>query len=161
MYRLIWQKPAHFLSAQMALVSTFFQRIIVLGMYNFEDACPFYVSKIKAQVSQQFWPNMAKVANQHIDWPWSQLDLDLLHRNCSLDGMISASRCALVLLTKLVGAGASQTFFRARLFTSQAFHEPEISCQISVLIKKKLRKITLKFGNCMYCIVANSRLGYY
>ena len=35
MYRLICQKPAHFLSAQMALVSTFFQMFIVLGMYNF------------------------------------------------------------------------------------------------------------------------------
>ena len=38
MYRLIWQKPAHFLSAQMALVSTFFQMFIVLGMYNFEPS---------------------------------------------------------------------------------------------------------------------------
>ena len=35
MYRLICQKPAHFLSAQVALVSTFFQMFIVLGMYNF------------------------------------------------------------------------------------------------------------------------------
>ena len=35
MYRLICQKPAHFLSAQMALVGTFFQMFIVLGMYNF------------------------------------------------------------------------------------------------------------------------------
>ena len=34
MYRLICQKPAHFLSAQMALVSTFFKMFIVLGMYN-------------------------------------------------------------------------------------------------------------------------------
>ena len=31
----ICQKPAHFLSAQMALVSTFFQMFIVLGVYNF------------------------------------------------------------------------------------------------------------------------------
>ena len=29
------QKPAHYLSAEMALVSTFFQLFIVLGMYNF------------------------------------------------------------------------------------------------------------------------------
>ena len=36
MYSLICQKPAHFLSAQMALVSTFFQIFIVLGMYNFK-----------------------------------------------------------------------------------------------------------------------------
>ena len=36
MYRLICQKPAHFLSAQMALVSIFFQMFIVLGMYNFD-----------------------------------------------------------------------------------------------------------------------------
>ena len=34
MYRLICQKPAHFLSAQMALLSTFFQMFIALGMYN-------------------------------------------------------------------------------------------------------------------------------
>ena len=32
---LICQKPAHFLSAQMALVSPFFQMFIVFGMYNF------------------------------------------------------------------------------------------------------------------------------
>ena len=31
------QKPAHFLSAQMALVSTFFQMFVVLGMYNFVE----------------------------------------------------------------------------------------------------------------------------
>ena len=36
MYRLFCQKLAHFLSAQMALVSTFFQMFIVLGMYNFD-----------------------------------------------------------------------------------------------------------------------------
>ena len=35
MYWLICRKPAHFLPAQMALVSTFFQMFIVLGMYNF------------------------------------------------------------------------------------------------------------------------------
>ena len=34
MYRLICQKPVHFLSAQMTLVSTCFQMFIVLGMYN-------------------------------------------------------------------------------------------------------------------------------
>ena len=37
MYRLICQKQVHFLSTQMALVSTFFQMFIVLGMYNFEQ----------------------------------------------------------------------------------------------------------------------------
>ena len=37
MYRLICQKPANFLSAQVALVSTFFQMFIVLGMYNFDN----------------------------------------------------------------------------------------------------------------------------
>jgi len=41
MYRLICQKPAHFLSAQMALVSTFFQMFIVLGMYNFGTSFAF------------------------------------------------------------------------------------------------------------------------
>ena len=35
MYRLICQNLAHFLSGIMALVSTFFQMFIVLGMYNF------------------------------------------------------------------------------------------------------------------------------
>ena len=35
MYRLICLKPAYFLSAQMALVNTFFQMFIVLGMYNY------------------------------------------------------------------------------------------------------------------------------
>ena len=35
MYLLICQKPAHFLSAQIALVSTFFQIFIVIWMYNF------------------------------------------------------------------------------------------------------------------------------
>ena len=35
MYRVICQKPFHFLSAQMSLVSTFFQMFIVLGMYDF------------------------------------------------------------------------------------------------------------------------------
>ena len=45
MYMLIWQKPAHFLSAQMALVSTFFQMIIVLGMYNF-DGCANIIARI-------------------------------------------------------------------------------------------------------------------
>ena len=36
MYRLICQKPVQFfLSVQMALVSTFFQKFIILGMYNF------------------------------------------------------------------------------------------------------------------------------
>ena len=36
MYRLICQKPAQFLSAKMALVSTFLQMFIVLGIYNFD-----------------------------------------------------------------------------------------------------------------------------
>jgi hypothetical protein len=35
MYRLICQKPAHFFSAQMALVSIFLQMFIVLGIHNF------------------------------------------------------------------------------------------------------------------------------
>jgi len=41
MYRLICQKPAHFLSAQMALVSTFLKMFIVLEMYNFDSSLPF------------------------------------------------------------------------------------------------------------------------
>ena len=35
MYRLIYQKTAHFLSVHMSLVRTFFQMFIVFGMYNF------------------------------------------------------------------------------------------------------------------------------
>ena len=35
MYKLICQKPAHFSTAQMALLSSFFQGFIVHGMYNF------------------------------------------------------------------------------------------------------------------------------
>ena len=35
MYNPIWQKPAHFLSAQMAVMTSFFQVFILLGMYNF------------------------------------------------------------------------------------------------------------------------------
>ena len=35
MYRLIFQKPVHFLSTQMTLVSTFFQMFILLWLYNF------------------------------------------------------------------------------------------------------------------------------
>ena len=35
MQMLICQKPAHFLSAKMALVSTFYQMFVLLGMYNF------------------------------------------------------------------------------------------------------------------------------
>jgi hypothetical protein len=45
MYRLICQKPAYFLSAQMALLSTFFQMFIVLGMYNFDATENNYVKK--------------------------------------------------------------------------------------------------------------------
>ena len=37
MYKLICQKPAHFLLAQMTVLSSFFQVFIVLGMYNFES----------------------------------------------------------------------------------------------------------------------------
>ena len=44
MYKLICQKPAHFLSGQMALVSTFFQMFIILGMYNFASNMLFAVS---------------------------------------------------------------------------------------------------------------------
>ena len=43
MYRLICQKPVHFLSAQMAFVSTFFQMFIVLGMYYFVCYMTFYI----------------------------------------------------------------------------------------------------------------------
>ena len=49
MYKLICQKPAHFVSAQIALVSTFFQMFIVLGTYNFG------FKKGKEVVSPCFW----------------------------------------------------------------------------------------------------------
>ena len=42
MYRLICKNPAHFLYAQMALVGTFFQMFIVLGMYNFDVGFSFF-----------------------------------------------------------------------------------------------------------------------
>ena len=35
MYKVMCQKPAHFLSAQMAVLSSFLQVFILLGMYNF------------------------------------------------------------------------------------------------------------------------------
>ena len=38
-------KPTHFLSAQMAFVSTFFQMFILLGMYNFD--CSINIQQIK------------------------------------------------------------------------------------------------------------------
>ena len=68
MYRLIGQKPAHFLSAQMALVSTFFQKFIVLGMYNFglgleilgmkcnATADKVYMSFVQATTGGGGWP---------------------------------------------------------------------------------------------------------
>ena len=36
-YKLNCQKPAHFLSAEMALMSTFFQVFLVLEMYDFDS----------------------------------------------------------------------------------------------------------------------------
>ena len=48
MYRLICEKPADFLSAEMALVSTFFQMFLELGMYNVAYgflACRFRLMK--------------------------------------------------------------------------------------------------------------------
>ena len=36
MYKLICQKTAHFLSALMAMLSSFFQVFVVRGMYNFD-----------------------------------------------------------------------------------------------------------------------------
>ena len=54
MYSLICQKPAHFLSAQMALVSNFFQMFIVHGMYNFAAGFNFYhFNAFLAQNSRQ------------------------------------------------------------------------------------------------------------
>ena len=47
MYRLICQKPAHFLSAQMALARTFFQMFIVLGMCNFAPLLKQGASKVR------------------------------------------------------------------------------------------------------------------
>ena len=48
MYRLICQKPAHFLSAHMALVSTFFQMLIVLGTYNFALEALCFLGQLQA-----------------------------------------------------------------------------------------------------------------
>ena len=46
MYRLICQKPAHFLFIQIVLVSTLFQMFIVLGMYKFVLLVNYLLSKI-------------------------------------------------------------------------------------------------------------------
>ena len=47
MYRLICRKkPAHFLSVQMALVSTFFQMFIVLGIYNFASVKDYITTSL-------------------------------------------------------------------------------------------------------------------
>ena len=46
-YRLIRQKPAQFLSAQMDLVSTFFQVFIVFGMHNFNVVHNYFVNQQK------------------------------------------------------------------------------------------------------------------
>ena len=54
MYRLICQKPVHFLSAQMALVSTFFQMFIVLGMYNFGQNVGIRVACLAQEIDPTF-----------------------------------------------------------------------------------------------------------
>ena len=54
-----------------------------------------------------------------------------------------ASRCALVLLTKLVGVGTSQTFSQARLLTSLTFHESEF-LQARIFTSQTLQKPHLK-----------------
>ena len=67
MYRLICQKPAHFLSAQMALVSTFFQMFIVLGMYNFGLSVKLRQnSSIFSQV-----PKIPKFITFSLLWPFA------------------------------------------------------------------------------------------
>ena len=40
---LIWQKPAHFLSTQMAVLTNLFQVFIVLVMYNFAQDEEFLI----------------------------------------------------------------------------------------------------------------------
>ena len=49
MYRLVCQKPPHFLSVQMALVSTFLKTFIILGMYNF-----VVTFELETKLSQDF-----------------------------------------------------------------------------------------------------------
>ena len=51
MYRLICQKPADFLSVQMALVSTFFQMFIALGMYNFVERNLSWTSLLRTKAT--------------------------------------------------------------------------------------------------------------
>ena len=56
MYRLICQRPANFSSAQMALVSTFFQMFIVLGMYNFGTTVNIIIQGLRFfKIAQLFW----------------------------------------------------------------------------------------------------------
>ena len=45
MYKLICQKPARFLYAQMAVLSSFLQVFILLGMYNFDAATTLFQAK--------------------------------------------------------------------------------------------------------------------
>ena len=49
----ICQKPVHYLSAQMAVLCSFFQMFIVLGMYNFDHITSTYISKL-ACLSSRF-----------------------------------------------------------------------------------------------------------
>ena len=73
-YRLICQKPAHFLSAQMSLVSTFFQMFIVFGMHNFEVAFDIYSSKFRSyihiyKVSLKIPQKVMKHLSSKMHWP--------------------------------------------------------------------------------------------
>ena len=65
MHRLICQKLAHFLFAQMALVSsTFFQMFIVLGMYNFALEAMGQMQRTVIRFWYVVWPGRAR-ANKH------------------------------------------------------------------------------------------------
>ena len=81
MYRLICQKPAHFLSAQMALVSTFFQMFIVLGMYNFDLLVKFVPFVAFYTYCKIPWTKGFVKANNHkqiygvvLVWMWTNVN---------------------------------------------------------------------------------------
>ena len=75
MHRLIFQKPAHFLSAIMALVSTFFQMFLVLGMYNFgfsrQEAAGGCLLSLHAILSKKYTWGCSSISNQEPSEPWA------------------------------------------------------------------------------------------
>ena len=118
LYRLICQKPAHFLSAQMALVNTFFQMFIVLGMYNFADRNPYNVQKFATGlVSQPGWATQKPTAFKTV-LETLNLCLDFLRRDTNniivIHCMDGKSNTAVLVVGLLIASSDSP--FDSRLF---------------------------------------------